>query len=158
MFLFKSSCPFLESLDVIFFPKWTCGLQGNQTICLCHVTAQHVLAGSSAAAQALPPGPVLSNTQIAVLTVVSTLCYRTDDLLEKTSTKFDAPQFCTSAFCWPQVSYQDVIISPLVIVSVINIQLQLMNFIMKTLCPPESITDPKDLFFFFRLHLFCFSA
>lgn len=48
--------------------------------------------------------------------------------------------------------------SPLVIVSVINIQLQLMNFIMKTLCPSENITYPKDLLFFSPLYLFCFPA
>lgn len=53
-------------------------------------------------------------------------------------------QFYTSAFCWPQVSYQDVIIPPLVIVSDINIQLQLMNFIMKHVCPSENIIYPKD--------------
>lgn len=83
MFLFKSSCPFLESLDVVFSPKWTCGLQGNQTTCLSHMTAQHVLAGSRAAAQALPAGPVMPSTQIVVFIVVSTLCYRNNDLLEK---------------------------------------------------------------------------
>lgn len=38
---------------------------------------------SSAAAQALPAAPVKSSTQIVVLMVVSTLCYKTNDLLEK---------------------------------------------------------------------------
>lgn len=77
---------------------------------------------------------------------------------KKKSTKSNATQFYTSAFCWPRVSYQDVIIPPLVIASVINIRLQFMNFIMKTLCPSETIRYPEDLFFFSPLHLFFFSC
>lgn len=63
-FHLKSSCPFQESFRVFFFPKWTCGLQGSQSTCLCHITQKHVLASSCAASQALARGPIMSGTHV----------------------------------------------------------------------------------------------
>lgn len=72
---FQVLLSFLRIFRWLFiFSKWTCGLQGNQTTCLCPVTAQHVLAGSSAAAQGLPVCPVMSSTQIFVFTAPRLLC------------------------------------------------------------------------------------
>lgn len=81
MFLFKSSCPFSESVDVIFFPLNGPPRQPDNLSQPCDSTAHP--AGSSAAAQAVPVGPEISSTQIVVFTVVSNLGYRTDDLLGK---------------------------------------------------------------------------
>lgn len=137
-FHLKSSCPFQEFFRC-FLPKWTCGLQGDQTLCLCHVTQKHVLAGSSAAARALARGPERSSTLVAVLTVVSVLCCRTKiykiwwwRVLQLTILLalglllgYSCP-FTSDCFHY---SYS-----------------KLMNFIMKNICPPENITYNKDLF------------
>lgn len=129
-FHLKFSCPFQESFRFSSL-KWTCGLQGNQTTCLHHITQQHVLASSGAAAQRITQhqgsegtskdqGPLLSRTHAAVLTAVRTLCYRTDVTLEQRPATSGDGESYVSPCCRPPASQLDIITPPLLIVSIIN--------------------------------------